>query len=144
MQIVVVRGPPKTICLTIANSKIHRQQQEIDWQPTPSAARLAYELVKEHTNLANFVDSMPIVDDLDSGNITLEEFKKDGILLKLSRTLGLKNRDYMIKLVDELASGKSFEEIFHSNLWRRKSVRFQQKENNLKLLWPEIPRLLTV
>ena len=44
----------------------------IDWQPTPSAARLAYERIKDHTDLTNFVDLMPFVDALDSGGITLQ------------------------------------------------------------------------
>lgn len=108
--------------------------KKFDWQPTPSAARLAYELVKEHTNLANFVDSMSIVDDLDSGNITLEEFKKDGTLLKLSRTLGLKNRDYMIKLVDELASGKSFEEIFSLQFVAEKISKVSAEREQLEAI----------
>ena len=40
----------------------------IDWQATPSAARLAYE--RDYTDLANFIDLMPFVDALDNGYIT--------------------------------------------------------------------------
>jgi oligoribonuclease NrnB/cAMP/cGMP phosphodiesterase (DHH superfamily) len=82
-----------------------------DWQPTPSAARLAYEIIKPYSDLSNFVDLMPFVDALDSGGISIEQFREDGKLMRFSRTLSKVDADYMLDLVDKLANGYSIEEI---------------------------------
>ena len=86
----------------------------IDWQPTPSAARLAYERIKDHADLTNFVEIMPFVDALDSGGITLQEFLADGDLMRFSRTLFLTESDYMLDIVEMLSKGLSMAEILDS------------------------------
>jgi len=86
----------------------------IDWQPTPSAARLAYERIKDHADLTNFVEIMPFVDALDSGGITLQEFLADGDLMRFSRTLFLTESDYMLDIVEMLSNGSSMAEILDS------------------------------
>lgn len=83
----------------------------IDWQPTPSAARLAYERIKPYVDLANFIDLMPFVDALDSGGITLQEFVEDGELMCFSRTLSQTESEYMLDIVNMLASGSTIDEI---------------------------------
>ena len=83
----------------------------IDWQPTPSAARLAYERAKNHVDLANFIQLMPFVDALDSGGITLQEFIDDGDLMCFSRTLSQNESQYMIDIANLLATGLTIREI---------------------------------
>ncbi len=103
----------------------------IDWQPTPSAARLAYERIKDHTDLTNFVELMPFVDALDSGGITLQELLDDGDLMCFSRTLSLVESEYMQQIVDLMATGSTIEEILQlPEVVTR--LKFQ-KENRKKL-----------
>lgn len=79
------------------------------WEPTPSAARLAYELLAEITEMDHLESMMPLVDALDSGGISKEAFLADGPLLQLARTCTSKDPDYMQHLLVLLADGASQE-----------------------------------
>lgn len=81
------------------------------WEATPSAARLAYELLAEITDMHHLEPMMPVVDALDSGGISKEDFLADGPLLQLSRTCTSRDPDYMMHLVNLLANGASFEDL---------------------------------
>lgn len=81
------------------------------WEATPSAARLAYELLVNITDMRHLAPMMPVVDALDSGGITKEAFLADGPLLQLSRTCTSRDPDYMAHLVDLLTSGASMETL---------------------------------
>ena len=81
------------------------------WEDTPSAARLAYELLANITDMRHLAPMMPVVDALDSGGITKEAFIEDGPLLQLSRTCTSRDPTYMLHLVELLTSGASFETI---------------------------------
>ncbi|MBR67901.1 MAG: hypothetical protein CMA86_00110 [Euryarchaeota archaeon] len=81
------------------------------WEATPSAARLAYELLVNITDMRHLDPMMPVVDALDSGGITKEAFLADGPLLQLSRTCTSRDPDYMAHLVDLLTSGASMEAL---------------------------------
>ena len=81
------------------------------WEATPSAARLAYELLVNITDMRHLAPMMPVVDALDSGGITKEAFLADGPLLQLSRTCTSRDPDYMAHLVDLLTSGASMEAL---------------------------------
>ena len=82
-----------------------------DWQATPSAARLVYDLIHSHCDLANFVEVMPFVDALDSGGITIEQFREDDELMRFSRTLKVTESDYMNDIVTHLSQGKTIFQI---------------------------------
>ena len=84
---------------------------KIDWQATPSAARLVYEIIRPYSNLENFISLMPFVDALDSGGITLDEFLEDNQLMRFSRTLSKSENEYMQRLVHLLSTGSTIEEI---------------------------------
>ena len=81
------------------------------WQATPSAARLAYDLLRPHLDLSHLDEIMPIVDDLDSGGIDRDEFLEDGPILQLSRTLSLRDEEHMQRVLNLLASGTSIKDL---------------------------------
>ena len=102
-----------------------------DWQATPSAARLAYEIVKPYCDLSNFLDLMPFVDALDSGGISIETFREDGELMRFSRTLSKTNADYMLWLVDRMSTGSTIEEILQLP---EVIVRLTEQKENRRVL----------
>ena len=71
----------------------------VHWEHTPTAARLAYELFKHKIDLTHLDEIMPMVDDLDSGGISREDFLQDGPILQLSRTLSSNDDAYMQHLL---------------------------------------------
>ena len=81
------------------------------WEATPSAARLAYELLVDITEMEHLTPMMPVVDALDSGGISKEFFLEDGPLLQLSRTCTSRDPAYMEHLVDLLAGGADFDAL---------------------------------
>ena len=81
------------------------------WEATPSAARLAYELLVDITDMEHLTPMMPVVDALDSGGISKEAFLEDGPLLQLSRTCTSRDPAYMEHLVELLAGGADFEAL---------------------------------
>ena len=102
-----------------------------DWQATPSAARLVYDLIHSHCDLANFVEVMPFVDALDSGGITIEQFREDGELMRFSRTLKVTESDYMNDIVTHLSQGKTIFQILQ--LPEVKSRLLVQQEQRLAI-----------
>ena len=82
-----------------------------NWEASPSAARVAYDLVSQSIDLSHLEEIMPIVDALDSGKIPLEEFLADSPVLQLSRTLSLREEEYMQKVLELFASKKSISAI---------------------------------
>ena len=88
------------------------------WRDTPSAARAAYDLMKNQLDLSHLEEIMPIVDALDSGGITLEEFTEDGPVIRLSRSLSLSDPDHMQVVLEQFATGVSLEEILASHATR--------------------------
>jgi oligoribonuclease NrnB/cAMP/cGMP phosphodiesterase (DHH superfamily) len=87
-----------------------------NWEAAPSAARVAYDLLSKSIDLSHLDEIMPIVDALDSGGITLEEFLTDGPVLQLSRTLSLREEEYMQSVLELFASKKSIFEILSNPL----------------------------
>lgn len=81
------------------------------WRDTPSAARAAYDLLKDELDLTHLEEIMPIVDALDSGGITLEEFTEDGPVIRLSRSLSLSDPGHMQVVLDQFATGLPLAEI---------------------------------
>ncbi|MCS5532821.1 MAG: hypothetical protein NZ736_01020, partial [Candidatus Poseidoniaceae archaeon] len=81
------------------------------WRATPSAARLAYDLVSPYLDLSHLDEIMPIVDDIDSGGISKEDFLADGIILQLSRSLSLKHPKHLQNVLHLLSTGVRLKEI---------------------------------
>ena len=87
-----------------------------NWEASPSAARVAYDLLSQIIDLSHLEEIMPIVDALDSGGISLEEFLADSPVLQLSRTLSLREEEYMQQVLKLFASKKSITEILSDEL----------------------------
>ncbi len=81
------------------------------WEATPSAARLAFDLLAGVTDMGHLEPMMPMVDALDSGGISKEVFLEDGPLLQLSRTCTSRDPSYMDHLISLLTQGASFDAI---------------------------------
>ena len=85
------------------------------WRDTPSAARAAYDLLKSELDLSHLEEVMPIVDALDSGGITLEEFMEDGPVIRLSRSLSLSDPNHLQTVLNQFATGMPLSEILDSH-----------------------------
>lgn len=81
------------------------------WSLTPSAARLAYDLISQSHDLSHLEEILPIVDRLDSGQISIEEFLADGPIVRLSRCLGMRNIEFMHHILELIISGTKITEI---------------------------------
>lgn len=94
------------------------------WEATPSAARLAYDLLVDITEMGHLADMMPVVDALDSGGISKEAFLEDGPLLQVARTCTSRDPEYMRHLVGLLTSGATHEVLIDDPivLERRRAV----------------------
>jgi len=88
------------------------------WRDTPSAARAAYDLLKDDLDLSHLEEIMPIVDALDSGGITLQEFTEDGPIIRLSRSLTLSDPEHLQVVLDQFATGMPLNEILISHKQR--------------------------
>ena len=85
------------------------------WRDTPSAARAAFDLMKDKLDLSHLEEVMPIVDALDSGGISLEEFMEDGPIIRLSRSLSMSDPEHMQQVMQQFASGIELEAILESH-----------------------------
>ncbi len=85
------------------------------WRDTPSAARAAFDLMKDELDLSHLEEIMPLVDDLDSGGISLSEFMEDGPVIRLSRSLSLKDKNHMQVVLNQFAEGESLDSIISSH-----------------------------
>ena len=95
--------------------EFHAEGGICHWRDTPSAARAAYDLMKSELNLSHLEEIMPIVDQLDSGGISLEDFLADGPILRLSRSLSLSNPEHMMKVMNQFAEGMNLNDILKSH-----------------------------
>ena len=101
------------------------------WRDTPSAARAAFDLMKDELDLSHLEEIMPLVDDLDSGGISLSEFMEDGPVIRLSRSLSLKDKNHMQVVLNQFAEGESLDSIIssqHERLLKLETEREAQTE----------------
>ena len=102
----------------LTNRPTKKQEEEFvarggvcQWEATPSAARLAYDLISPFLDLSHLDEIMPIVDDLDSGGISKEDFLADGKILQLSRSLSLKHPEHLQQVLNLLSNGVKLKDI---------------------------------
>ena len=97
------------------------------WRDTPSAARAAFDLMKDELDLSHLEEVMPIVDALDSGGISLEEFMEDGPIIRLSRSLSMSEPQHMQEVMQQFASGMHLDAILESHHSRLEELK-QERE----------------
>ena len=102
------------------------------WEATPSAARLAYELLVNITEMGHLTSMMPVVDALDSGGISKEAFLEDGPLLQLSRTCTSRDPAYMEHLVNLLAGGADFETMMTDPLVKERCQQVKEERTAIQ------------
>lgn len=83
----------------------------VDWAPAPSAARVVHDLLQHVTPVAHLADLMPWVDALDSGGISLDDFRADGPALQFSRCCSLRHEATMHRIVSMFAQGADFDAV---------------------------------
>jgi len=106
----------------------------VHWDHTPSAARLAFDLFREEFNFPHLEAIMPLVDDLDSGGISLETFLEDGPLLQLSRTLNYNDAAYMHRLLTLFQTCTSMDQIYADETVRERMFKAQTSRKDLMKL----------
>ena len=80
------------------------------WQQTPSAARIAYNLLKDKIDLSDLTEMMTWVDKLDGGSITIEDFMGNNPVMWLGRIIG-DDKDITLKILEKIQQRISVEEI---------------------------------
>jgi len=106
------------------------------WRDTPSAARAAFELMRNDVDLSHLEEIMPMVDALDSGGISFDVFMEDPPILRLSRSLSLREPDHLQIVLDQFATGMLVDDIlsFHSKrleeLGNQRSIQAQHVKQN--------------
>jgi len=103
------------------------------WRDTPSAARAAYDLMKEELDLSHLEEVMPIVDALDSGGVSLEDFMADGPIIRLSRSLSLSDPEHLQDVLKQFSSGMLLDEILQSHQ-DRLNILGKERESQAKLV----------
>ncbi len=103
-----------------------------NWEATPSAARLAFDLLSPKINLSHLEEIMPIVDELDSGKISLEDFLADGPILQLSRTLTMKEPQYMQEVMRLFSSGLSITEILDNTSVKKHMLNAKKQRSSIE------------
>ena len=118
----------------LTNRPTHEEEVEFEstggichWRDTPSAARAAYDLMKDELDLSHLEEVMPIVDALDSGGISLQEFMEDGPVIRLSRSLSMSDPDHMQEVMQQFASGVKLVDILESHKPRLDELK-QERE----------------
>ena len=97
------------------------------WRDTPSAARAAFNLMKDELDLSHLEEIMPLVDDLDSGGISLSDFMEDGPVIRLSRSLSLKDKNHMQVVLNQFAEGESLDNIIASHQERLSKLETERE-----------------
>ena len=83
----------------------------IHWRKADSAARVAYELFLPLFDLKALAPIMDMVDKLDGGRISTEEFLSDDPVVWISRTVTSSDQEYSRSLLRKLVAGQSVAEI---------------------------------
>lgn len=103
------------------------------WKPTPSAARIAYDLVRREVDLSDLTEFMEWVDKLDGGGVTRDEYMSDEPAIWLGRVIDV-GEGTALSVMEGLTRGDSVEQILAipsvaQKLSERKSEREQLTRN---------------
>ena len=100
------------------------------WKESPSAARIAFDLVSQRLDLKDLENLIDWVDKLDSGRITREEFFSDNVFVWLGRIID-DNEEISRMILKFLEEGLSVERILEEG---EIAVKFKEKKSEQKKL----------
>jgi len=80
------------------------------WKPTPSAARIAYDLVNERMDISDLEELLEWVDKLDGGGVSREEYLSDEPAVWLGRVIDV-NEGTAMAVLEALQQGMEIEDI---------------------------------
>ncbi len=78
---------------------------KIVWSEALSAARVCFETFRNKVNLTDFEVWMPMVDKLDGGKISQEEFLSNHPIIWIGRTINASNPEYCKSLLQNISNG---------------------------------------
>ena len=87
----------------------------IHWREADSAARVAYNLFHPLFDLSALEPVMDMVDRLDGGRISKEEFLSDNDIIWISRTVTSSDQNYTTNLLNMLVKGESISNIVNES-----------------------------
>ena len=95
--------------------KANESGRIIVWENALSAARVCYNAFKEICDLADFDAWLDMVDRLDGGKITHEEFLSDHPIVWIGRTINSTDNDYCQYLLHSISKGLGPEQLESTN-----------------------------
>jgi oligoribonuclease NrnB/cAMP/cGMP phosphodiesterase (DHH superfamily) len=104
------------------NRPTEKQEEEftnrgghVHWRQADSAARVAYDLFKPLFDLSSLTPIMDMVDRLDGGRISRNEFLSNDPTIWLARTVTSSDQEYTRSIMDKLVLGMSVKDIVKDN-----------------------------
>ncbi|MEC9457390.1 MAG: hypothetical protein VYD27_00230 [Candidatus Thermoplasmatota archaeon] len=94
-------------------SGIDESESVVIWRDTPSAARIAFDLISERLDLSDMEGLLEWVDKLDGGGVTREEYLSEHPVLWLGRAIDVGEGTAM-EILEALERGVGVEEILES------------------------------
>ena len=92
-------------------SEFTQKGRYIHWRDADSAARVAYELFLPLFDLSALTPIMDMVDKLDGGRISTDEFLSDDPVVWISRTVTSSDQEYSRSLLNKLVAGQAVADI---------------------------------
>ena len=102
------------------------------WQATPSAARIAFEIVGESQDVSDLQEMIDWVDILDGGKISRDDFLSNHPMVVLSRSIEASERPEAAKrIVKGIAEGWGIEQIITDPLVAESINRREMEETKI-------------
>ncbi|DAC50301.1 MAG TPA: hypothetical protein HA340_03920 [Candidatus Thalassarchaeaceae archaeon] len=101
----------------------------IHWCEADSAARVAYDLFLPLFDLSALTPIMYMVDRLDGGRISIDEFLSDDATIWLARTVTSSDQQYTTKILNKLVEGESVSDIVNDSVV---AERINNKKEEMK------------
>jgi len=106
----------------------------VHWMEADSAARVAFELFRPIFDLGALAPLMDMVDRLDSGRISHEEFLSDHPVIWLSRTVSASYLEYTHGLLDKLVAGEELSSIMADPSVKARIANKRLEQENVRAL----------
>ncbi|MDP6742495.1 MAG: hypothetical protein QF544_05455 [Candidatus Thalassarchaeaceae archaeon] len=104
----------------------------IHWRHADSAARVAYELFLPLFDLSALTPIMYMVDRLDGGRISKDEFLSDDAAIWLSRTITSSDQQYTTNILNKLVQGESVSDIVTDSVVAERINNKKEEMNEIR------------